>query len=65
MSNKDKLQKDFENFNQDIERLGEQQIKIIREKADAIKEEASKKGEAVEFSINKPESNLSKKKVNT
>ena len=65
MSKKEKLEKDYQNFNLNIERMAEEEIKKIREKANAIKEEASRIGEAVELSINKEEMKTVKKKVNT
>jgi len=65
MSKKEKLEKDCQNFNLNIERITEEEIKKIREKANAIKEEASKMGEAVEHSLNGEETNAAKKKVNT
>jgi len=65
MSNKEKLEKDYQNFNLNVERMAEEEIKKIREKAIALKEEASKMGEAVEFSLNEGEEKVSRKKVNT
>jgi hypothetical protein len=65
MSKKEKLEKDYQNFNLNIERIAEEEIKKIREKANAIKEEASKTGEAVELSLNEGEPKAAKKKVNT
>ena len=47
---KEKLEKDFQNFNLQIEKLAEEEVKSIREKADALKAEAGKIGEAVELS---------------
>jgi hypothetical protein len=64
MSKKEKLEKDYQNFNLNIERIAEEEIKKIREKANAIKEEASKMGEAVELSLNEEETKATKK-VNT
>ena len=64
MSKKEKLEKDYQNFNLNIERIAEEEIKKIREKANAIKEEASKIGEAVELSLNEEETKA-RKKVNT
>ena len=65
MSKKEKLEKDYQNFNLNIERLAEEEIKKIREKADAIKEEASKMGEAVALSLNDKATKEAGKKVNT
>ena len=55
MSNKDKLEKDYQNFYLEIEHMAEEEVNEIREKASAIKKEASKMGEAVELSLNKAE----------
>ena len=65
MSKKEKLEKDYQNFNLNIERIAEEEIKQIREKANAIKEEASKIGESVELALNEEEKKAVKKKVNT
>ena len=65
MSSKEKLEKDYENFNMNIERMSEEEIKKIKEKANALKEEASKIGEAVELSLNEEEAKTARKKVNT
>jgi len=65
MSKKEKLEKDYQNFNLNIERIAEEEIKKIREKANAIKEEASKMGETVELSLNEEEKKAARKKVNT
>ena len=48
---KEKLEKDFQDFNLQIEKLAEEEMKSIKEKADAVKAEAGKIGEAVEVSI--------------
>jgi len=49
---KEKLDKDFQNFNVEIEKSAEEELKNIKEKAEAVKAEASKIGEAVESSVN-------------
>jgi hypothetical protein len=64
MSKMEKLEKDYQNFYLNIERMAEEEINKIREKANAIKEEASKMGEAVELSLGKEEAKATKK-VNT
>jgi hypothetical protein len=64
MSTKEKLEKDYQNYNLNIERMAEEEIKKIREKANLIREEASETGKSVELSINEGELAL-KKKVNT
>ena len=53
MSNKEKLEKDYEKFNQNIERIAKEEVNTIREKISAVKDEAGKVGEAVELSLNK------------
>jgi hypothetical protein len=65
LSNKEKLEKDYETFNLKIERMAKEEIEKIREKANAIKAEANKIGEAVELSLNEKETKVSTKKVNT
>ncbi|HYA78406.1 MAG TPA: hypothetical protein VEF91_06775 [Verrucomicrobiae bacterium] len=65
MSTKDKLEKDYKNFNMNIERIAEREIKKIHEETIALKEEASKIGEAVELSLKADEAKSTKKKVNT
>jgi hypothetical protein len=62
---KAKLEKDFLDFNSQIEKLAEEELKSIREKADAIKAEAAKKGEALELSVKKTEPKAARKKVNS
>ena len=65
MSKKEKLEKDYETFNLNIERMAKEEIEKIREKANAIKAEASKIGEAVELSLNPDKTKTVTKKVNT
>ncbi len=65
MSKKDKLEEDYQNFNQNIERLAAEEIKKINEKVNALKEEARKIGEAVELSLHERETKSATKKVNT
>ncbi|MGD0644764.1 MAG: hypothetical protein ABSA75_07655 [Candidatus Bathyarchaeia archaeon] len=65
MSKKDKLEQDYKNFNMNIERAAEREIKEIREEINAVREEARKISEAVELSINEKEAKAVKKKVNT
>jgi len=62
---KKKLEKDYKKFNQSIEREAEEEIKKIQKETIALKEEASKIGEAVEVSLKANEAKTSKKKVNT
>jgi len=56
---KAKLEKDFRDFNLQIEKMAEEEVKSIREKADVVKAEATKIGEAVEASVK--ETNIQKK----
>jgi hypothetical protein len=65
MSKKDKLEKDYKKFNKNIEHEAEEEIKKIQEETIALKEEASKIGEAVELSLKTNETKTTKKKVNT
>jgi inorganic pyrophosphatase/exopolyphosphatase len=65
MSTKDKLEKDYKKFNMNIERIAEEEIKKIQEETIALKEEASRIGEAVELSLKANEAKTTKKKVNT
>jgi hypothetical protein len=62
---KKKLEKDYEKFSQGIEREAEDEIKKIQEETIALKEEASKIGEAVDLSVKEKEAKTAKKKVNT
>jgi hypothetical protein len=62
---KEKLEKDYLNFNQNIKQQVEEELKNIREKANAIKEEAGRMGEAVEASLNARDPKSVKKKVNS
>jgi len=65
MSKKQKLEKDYKKFNKSIEREAEDEIKKIQQETIALKEEASKIGEAVELSLKQNEAKTTKKKVNT
>jgi len=65
MAKKDKLEKDYKKFNKNIEREAEDEIKKIQQETIALKEEASKIGEAVELSLKTDEAKTTKKKVNT
>jgi len=65
MSTKEKLEEDYKKFNLNIERIAEREIKKIQEETIALKEEASKIGEAVELSLKTNEQKTTKKKVNT
>ena len=48
---KAKLNKDFEDFNLQIDKLAEEEMKSIRKKADDVKAGVAKIGETVELSI--------------
>jgi uncharacterized protein (UPF0335 family) len=62
LTSKDVLEKDYQKFSLDLERLAEKEIKEIREKINAVMEEASKTGEAVELSLNDPPVKAKEKK---
>jgi len=62
---KKKLEKDFKKLNLKIEREAADEIKKIQKETIALKEEASKVGEAVELSLKDNEAKTPKKKVNT
>ena len=48
---KAKLDKDFEAFNLQIDKLAEEEIKTIKDKVDAVKAEAGRIGQTVELSF--------------
>jgi len=60
---KEKLEKDFQDFNMQIEKLADEELKKIKEKADAIKSEVNKIGESVELSVKDNERKEGKEKV--
>jgi len=62
---KEKLENEYQNFNKQVDEQAEEAIKKIREKANAIREEAKKIGETVERSMDKGEEKNAKKKVNS
>lgn len=62
---KEKLEKDYQNFSLQIEKMAEEEVKSIKEKADAIKAEVTKIGEAVGGSIKGSEGKEERKKVNS
>ncbi|MGA2385688.1 MAG: hypothetical protein ABSG33_04060 [Candidatus Bathyarchaeia archaeon] len=62
---KEKLEKDYQNFSLQIEKMAEEEVKSIKEKADAIKAEVTKIGEAVEGSLKGSEAKEERKKVNS
>lgn len=45
------MDKDFEEFNQQIDKLAEEEMKSIKEKVEEVKAEAAKIGQTVELSI--------------
>ena len=61
---KEKLEKDFQDFNMQIEKLAEEELKSIREKAEAVKARARRVGEAFESSA-KETNQTASRKVNT
>ena len=64
MSKKDRLERDYKDFNNAIEYAAQSKLKKIHEEANALKEAAEKTGKAVEESINEL-AKAGKKKVNT
>jgi hypothetical protein len=46
-----KLEKDFEDFNKQIEKLAEDELENVKAKVDAVKAEAEKIGESAERSV--------------
>ena len=62
MSNKDKIEKDYEKFNLTIENEAENKLKKIQQESNQLKREASKIGDTVERTIQEKESKSSKKK---
>jgi hypothetical protein len=62
---KAKLEKDFQDFNLQIEKLAEEELKNIKEKADAVKAEVDKIGVADELSVKNNEGKERRKKVNS
>ena len=65
MSKKENLEKDYETFTLNIDQMAKEELQKIREKANAIREEAGKIGEAVELSLNQEKTKTVTKKVNT
>ena len=61
MSKKDRLEKDYKDFNNAIENAAQSELKKIHEETNALKEEAQKTSKAVEESINE-QANAGKKK---
>jgi hypothetical protein len=53
MSNKPKLEKDYNDYNKTIERKAQEEIKKIRDKIVMVKEEAERIGETLESEIDK------------
>ena len=60
----EKLEKDYKNFNKDIENMAEEEIQKIQEKIKKTKKEAQAIGENVECMLRSCDTD-SKKKVNT
>jgi uncharacterized protein YdcH (DUF465 family) len=65
MSKKEKLEKDYKKFNQNIENEAEEEIRKIQQETLALKEEATEIGEALELDLKAKENKTTKKKVNT
>ena len=64
MLKKDRLEKDYKEFNNAIEHAAQSRLKKIHEETNALKETAEKTGKAVEESVNE-RANAARKKVNT
>jgi hypothetical protein len=47
MGDNDRLEEDFKRFNRDIEQAAEKELDMIHTQIDALKEQASKAGEAL------------------
>jgi hypothetical protein len=62
MSKKEKLEKDYKNFNIKIEREAENEFKKIQEEGNALKQEVVKVAETLERSLNEKEPKATKKK---
>lgn len=54
MSNKPKIEQDYNSYNATIERKAEEEIKKIKEKIEKVKKEAEKIGKTLESELNKP-----------
>lgn len=65
MSKREKLQKDFENFNQIIEEAAKKEIEKIAQQVKSVKKEANEAGQTFGSSINEGQARANKKKVNT
>jgi cytochrome c553 len=65
LTKKDQLDKDYQNFTLEMERLAKQEIKEIQEKTNAVREQTRKIGEEIELSLNDLDMKALKKKVNT
>ncbi len=65
MAKKEKLEKDYNEFNINIERMAETEIKNIEQETNLIRGEAKKIGAAVELAQKDKEPNRIRKKVNT
>lgn len=62
MAKKDQLEKDYKNLNIKVEQAAEAEIKKIREKTEALKEEARQMSETVERTLIEKETKATKKK---
>jgi hypothetical protein len=62
MSGKDKIEKDYKEYEKNIEEKTEEEIAQIREKASEIKAEAEKIADSVEIFINQNKEKGHKKK---
>jgi hypothetical protein len=62
MTGKENIEKDFADANQVIERMAEEELKKIKERAGKIKKEAEIIGENVEKSMEQTNTNIARKK---
>ncbi len=55
MSGREKIERDFKTFNEEIEKLGKKETQTLRERIETVKKQAEKVGEAAERSLKKRE----------
>ncbi len=55
MSGREKIERDFKTFNEEIEKLGKKETQTLRERIETVKKQAEKVGEAAERSLIKRE----------
>jgi hypothetical protein len=62
MSGKEKVERIYRKCQTEIEKLTEEEIQKIKQKAEALKKETEKVGETVEASLNENKTKANKKK---